>query len=76
MLTCPRCGGRRTADMHEITTLGESAPRYLMGTVDPCAACGSLATPIQVEPAPSMTLVAYGPPVPSPEDLLRAVGVL
>jgi hypothetical protein len=71
---CVRCGGPQEMAMHEITTLSEAEPRYIAGAPEPCPACGSLATPIRVQPAPAMALAPYGPAVPTPDDLLRGAG--
>jgi hypothetical protein len=73
---CVRCGGPQAVRLHDVTTPSDVEPRYIPGAPEPCPACGSLATPIRVQTAPSMALVPYGPPVPSPEDLLRAIGIL
>lgn len=62
--------------MHEVTALSEVAARYIAGAPLPCGACGSLATPVRVHRAPCLALVAYGPPVPKPDDLLRSAGLL
>lgn len=62
--------------MYEVTAMAEAAPRYIAGAPLPCEGCGSLATPIRVQRAPCMTLVAYGPLIPTPDDLLRGAGLL
>lgn len=74
--TCARCGGQQWQCMVEVTELGDRVPRYLPGQPEPCGWCGNTEAPILVEPAPSMALVPYGPAIPTPDDMLRAAGLL
>lgn len=73
---CARCGGPQHQDLVNIQALAEREPRFIPGHWDACEGCGWTGQPVAVQTAPSMALVAYGPPVPTPEDILRGAGLL
>lgn len=66
MTECPRCG----ADLCEITALDDVNRVYLC-----LCGTGHRVTDPEFRSADSMASVPYGPAVPTPEDLMRAVGL-
>lgn len=64
MNECPVCGSDA---MVEVTSLGDACPSFV------CTDGGHYVRPERK--APVMSLVPYGPPVPTPEDILIGAGI-
>ena len=56
-----------------VTTLADDRPKTMLGQWHPCEVCGWNGPPVAFTVAPCMG-APHDVPLPSPEDLLRAVG--
>ena len=76
MMTCARCGGIQWQGMVDVRTMVDPGPVLMPGRWEACEECGHTGEPtVPPTPCPPMRAFPLGPPIPSPEDLLRAAGL-